>query len=338
MKKATLCAALMLLGSLALQAVPTDVTYAEGEATIKSKAGKQQEASIGDVMNTGDTVRTGTAGLVELDQKGITLKLSPNTVLTLMERERGGGASPVLSVALGSLKLRFDKLTGKEPMIRTNGATGGVRGTELSVFSGADGSTLFVVDSGEVRVEAGGESVDLAAEEAVEVRLGQAPGGKFTVHRDQVDYAKWNEDKRAAMLADPAAAMTGIEIAMASYIKDVEQYDALFKEYSAKLADERAARVKITEAKGKGEGERYENEVVFPLMNQTSALGLNLRYSTLAALSLRRYVGGRLYLFLKAKYIARPDEAEWTGFLSRFNALLSDFEKSIAPHLVEADI
>ena len=49
------------------------------------------------------------------------------------------------------------------------------------------------------------------------------------------------------MLADPDTAMTSIETAMASYIKDVNDYAALFTEYSDKLAAERVNRQKITD-------------------------------------------------------------------------------------------
>jgi hypothetical protein len=183
-----------------------------------------------------------------------------------------------------------------------------------------------------------GTSVDVAANEGVEIPLGKPPGDTFTVQRDQIDYSTWNSDKLAAMLADPLTAMTSIETAMASYIKDVNDFDASFKEYSQKLADERANAVKITDEKGKDAGQKYQSDVVFPLMNQTAALSLNLRYSTLAALSLRRFVTGRLYVALKAKYIAEPGSDAWTSFLARYHELLGSFEASIAPHLVEADI
>jgi hypothetical protein len=336
--KQAFIATVLLAAAAALQAAPAQVTYAEGDASIRSKSGKQQDVSIGDTMNTGDTLKTGADGLAELDQKGVTVKISKNTVFTLMERSQGGQTATVLSVALGSIKFRYDKLTGKEPMVRTNGVAAGVRGTEFSVFSGADGSTLIAVDSGQVTVESEGSSVDLGAAEGVEVPLGKPPGEKFVVQRDQIDYSKWNSDKMAAMLADPLGAMANIETAMAGYVKSVEEYDALFSQYSTKLAEERQKRVKVGEEQGKDAAAKYEEEVVTPLVNQTVALGLNLRYSTLAALSLRRFVGGRLYLFMKSRYITQLDDAAWTGFLSRYQDLLAGFEQSIVPFMAEADI
>jgi hypothetical protein len=223
-------------------------------------------------------------------------------------------------------------------MVRTNGAIAGVRGTEFTVFSGADGSTLIAVDSGQVTVESEGKSVDLAASEGTEVPLGKPPGDKFVIHSDQIDYSKWNDDKLAAMLADPEATMQNIEAAMAGYIKDVNGYWSLLKDYRVKLAAEQGNAASIRNEKGKVEGDKYADEVVSPLLTQTISLGMNVRFSALAALSLRRYVGGRLYLFMKAQNIARPEDTAYGEFLSRYGALLSSFENSIVPYLVKADI
>jgi hypothetical protein len=338
MKKAITSAAFILIGALALSAAPADVTYAEGDASIKLKTGKVQDAQIGDRINTGDALRTGKDGLAELDQKGVTIKIAKNTVFTLMEREQGGKTSSVLSVTLGSIKFRYDKLTGQEPLVRTNGAIAGVRGTEFSVFSGADGSTLIAVDSGQVTVESEGRSVDLVAAEGVEVPLGKPPGDKFTVPKELMDYSKWNEDKLTAMLADPLAAMTSIESSLAEYEKNVADYNATYLEYKARLDAERQNREQILKEKGVDEASRYQQDVIAPLSLQTGHLFLNVRYFSLAALSMRRFVAGRLYLLLKPRYITNPDDPTWTQFLSRFDSFLSSFEQSIAPQLVAADI
>jgi hypothetical protein len=338
MKKALATAGFLLIGSLMLSALPADVTYTEGDATVKTKAGAQRDAQIGDILNTGDTLKTGSDGQTELDQKGVTIKIAHNTVFTLMERQDGGKTSSVVSVALGSIKFRYDKITGTEPKIRTNGAIAGVRGTELSVFSGADGSTLIAVDSGLVTVESEGKSVDLAANQAVDVPLGKPPGDPFTVQRDQIDYAKWNAGKLDAMLYDPIAAMDSIDTAMASYERDIANFIKDFNEYSQNLKTERANYSDILQKQGTDAAGKYNEEIVYPLMLKTVALGLNVRYSTLAALSLRRFVAGRLYVIEKARFITRQDSPDWQSFLDRYSAFLDDFEKKVSPQLVEADI
>ncbi len=152
MKTKLIAPVLFLLAAFIAEAVPADVTYTEGDTGLKLKSGKQQDAQIGDVMNTGDTLRTGSDGLAELDQNGVTIKIANGTVFTLMERETGREDAPrCYPWHSGSVKYRYDKITGSEPQVRTNGTVAGVRGTEFTVFSGADGSTLIAVDSGRSR-------------------------------------------------------------------------------------------------------------------------------------------------------------------------------------------
>jgi hypothetical protein len=269
MKKTLLSLGLALLLAAAANAIPSDVTYAEGDVTTRFGTGKQQDTSIGDVLNTGDSLKTGKDGQAELDQKGVTIKVSHGTVFTLMEKSEAGKTASAMSIALGSIKFRYDKLTGSEPQVRTNGAVAGVRGTEFSVFAGADGSTLFAVDSGEVDVESAGKTVQLAAAEGVEVPLGQPPGDKFTLQGYQINYSKWNGDKLAGMLGDPMAALQNIETAMNGYTKDLGDYYGLSKDYEAKLTAEQKNLAQIRTEKGSTEGEKYANEVVVPLLRQT---------------------------------------------------------------------
>jgi hypothetical protein len=337
MKKITMLLGLFL-GAGTLFAAPASVTYTEGDARIQTKAGKVQDAEIGDVMNAGDTLRTGADGASELDQKGVTIKVAPKTVFTLMERESGGKTTGVLSVALGSIKFRYGKLTGAEPMVRTNGAVAGVRGTEFTVFSGADGSTLIAVESGLVTVESEGKTVDLGPKEGVEVPLGQPPGDKFVVDRTLVDYKTWNEGKLDSMLTGPSAAMTNLETALAGYVATIKELNSLLSEYMQNLDKERNNMAAITKEKGAEEGAKYQKEVVFPLMLKTSGLSMNLAYSTVGALSLRRFVAGRMYIAMKTRYISEAGNADWDAFLSRYQSLLSTFEKEVVPHLTPFNI
>jgi hypothetical protein len=338
MRKTIIVLLLGLFTAAGLSAVPADVTYAEGQASIRFRNGSQREAGIGDRMNTGDTLKTGTDGLVELDQKGVRLNIASNTVFTLMEKETGGKTAGVFSLVLGSMKFRYKRITGQEPLIQTNSCVAGVRGTEFSVFAGADGSALIFVDRGEVTVEAAGRSVALEPDEGVEVRPGQPPGNKFKVQRDQVDYSKWNDEKLVLMLQDPVSALTSISERLEAYIRDIEEYWALYREYKARLDAERQTMVDISIKQGKEQARRYNLETVMPLAAQTGNLFLNVRYFTLAAFSLRRFVGGRLYLFLKGRSFAQAEEPLYREFLDRYDRLLDTYEGSIVPHLVEADI
>jgi hypothetical protein len=266
------------------------------------------------------------------------LKINPDTVFTLQEKEEKGEKTGVFSLALGSIKFRYDRITGKEPMIQTASCVAGVRGTELSVFAGADGSALIVVDSGLVEVESDGKAVQLNADEGVEVQPGKPPGDKFVVQRDQIDYKTWNDEKLDSMLGDPVQAVERLQDRMDFYIEKVEEYYTLFQEYSTKLSEERKQNNERLKKEGQDAAQKYDNEVIFPLSLQTLNLGLNVRYFSLVALSMRRYVAGRTYVLLKAKNITDAEDTVFTEYRESFTELLEKFEHSIVPHLVEADI
>jgi hypothetical protein len=338
MRTALVALLLISFGAVMLSAVPAGVVYTEGEADIRFKNGSQRNAAIGDSLNTGDTLKTGADGLVELDQKGARVNIASNTVFTLMEKEKGGKTAGVFSVVLGSVKVRYDRLTGLEPAIQTNACVAGARGTEFSVFAGVDGSALIVVEKGAVTVEAEGRSVDLEPEEGVEVRPGQAPSDKFRVPRERIDYRQWNEEKLQQMMADPVAAIRSVSSQLETYIAEIEEYDSLFNEYYQRLQQERRTRAEIAEKQGVEQARKYEGEVVFPLSLQTGNLFLNRRYYSLAALSLRRFIGGRMYMILKSRYILNASDETYGQFRSEFDALLQRFEAVVVPWLVEADI
>jgi hypothetical protein len=158
------------------------------------------------------------------------------------------------------------------------------------------------------------------------------------VQRDQIDYRTWNDDKLKAMLADPVLAVERLQDRMEYYIQNVEEYYSLFEASMARLNKERKLNSERAEKEGESTAQKYEKEVIFPLSVETSNLGLNVRYFSLAALSLRRFVAGRSYLLLKANHIAKPGNNTYREYFSRFQELLDDFEASIVPYLVEADI
>ncbi|MCX7028589.1 MAG: hypothetical protein NTU62_00515 [Spirochaetes bacterium] len=335
--KQTLATLSLLLVAAGLFAISAKVIDADGQATAQMKSGKTEAVSIGRTYGTGDSIRTGKSGLVELSQEGLTIRMGPSTVFTLMEKELGGKPKGVLAVTLGTVKVKYAKLTGSEPLIQSVGCIAGVRGTELTVWAGTDGASQLIVDSGLVTVEAFGKTVELGPDEAVVVLNGQQPGDKFTVHREQIDHAKWDQGRIEALLADPLAALDGIHERLAYYASNVAEYAGRHREVSARLAAERENAVKVGKEKGKDAQQEYDREFVRPLVLEASSLVLNYRWAGLAALSMRRFVGGRMYLLLKVKYAANLDDPTWTGFVDRYSSFVADFESGIMPVLVDAD-
>jgi hypothetical protein len=337
MKRLIASFAILAACSASLLAVPAKVVDTDGQATVRRTSGKTEPVAIGKSYDTGDSIRTGKDGLVELSQEGLTIRVGPGTVFTLMEKDLGGKPKGILAVTLGTVKVKYERLTGSEPLIQSVGCIAGVRGTELTIWAGADGASRLIVDSGLVSVEASDSTVDLGPGEAVEVVNGRAPGDKFLVEREKIDHASWDAGRIEALLSDPLAALDGLSQRLWYYSANALEYYAQQQETFARLEAERTQLGKVRAEKGKEAADAYEKESVTPLVHDNASLVLNYRYFALAALSMRRFVGGRMYLLLKMKYLSNPDDPAWTGFVARYKVFVSDFEASIMPVLIDAD-
>jgi hypothetical protein len=327
----------LLLAAAALFAITAKVVDTEGQATVRRAAGTSEKVALGKSYTTGDSIRTGKDGMVELTQSGLTIRIGPSTVFTLLEKELDGKPKGVLAVALGTVKVKYDRLTGAEPLIQSSSCVAGVRGTELTVWAGTDGASQIVVDSGLVTVEAFGKTVELGPSEAVVVLNGEQPGDKFVVHREVLDHAQWDTGRLEAMLADPLLALAGMSERLAYYAENVGTYYGKYLDVAARLKAERDQAVKIGTEQGKDAQQAYDREHVRPLVVEHSVLVLNFRYFGLAALDMRRFVGGRMYLLLKVKFAATPDDPTWRTFLDQYAGFVAEFESSIMPVLVDAD-
>lgn len=94
----------------------------------------------------------------------------------------------------------------------------------------------------------------------------------------------------------------------------------------------------ILAAKGRDEAAQYQKEVVFPLESKAGGLYLNARYYVIGALSLRRYVAGRMYLLMKSHSLSAPADPAYRAFLTRYNDFLALFEQFVVPRLADTDI
>jgi hypothetical protein len=338
MKKATaVLIVLMTAGTVFGQ--QADVVYVEGIVDLKLADGERMEAFIGDYLERGDTIITDQGSQAELEQEnGSLIKIAEDTIFTFQEMEVNGEKRSVLSTTIGAVAFKFNRFTGKEPLIATPGTVAGVRGTEFQVFAGLDGATLVVVATGKVEVEAQGQKVELLPEEGVEIPAGQPPGEKFEVLRGQLDFSEWNSGRLENMLDDPAGAARGIEKGMEAFRSKIAELNPIFEANFERLEEERDKLPKIEDEKGKEARKEHYAEVVFPLEVETSYMRLNLRYYALSALSFRRFVLGPMYARVKSAFINNLESAEYRDFMKVYERTLADYERDITPLLVEADI
>jgi hypothetical protein len=336
---AALGGALFLLSAGPAFAQQADVVYLEGYPELKESSGGRFELDFGDLVRPGDSVVTGRTDYVELEQgTGNTIRVAADTVFTMQEVEEDGETQTVLSTAVGSVAFRFDRITGREPRLATPATVAGIRGTELTVYAGSDGSALFLVDSGLVDVEAAGSMVSLTDGEGVEVPAGGPPGEKFEWLGRELDFSTWNQERIDDFLEDPVAGIQRVRDRLAHFQGEIDRLQPLIREMETQLETERSASQRYFNQRREEEFDRHRLETLLPLARNLRAAKINARYYALSALSLRRFIVGRLYVEVKTAYILNISNPTYLRFQAIYTELLTDFEDSVVPELVAADI
>jgi len=338
MKKVYAMLVLLLLSSVALIAEDAEITYREGKVRIKDAGNQWYQAEIGDTVQNGNTISTGTNGYLEMEIANNTVSIKPNTVFTLMESELKGKKRSTYTCVSGAVAFKIAKITGTAPEINTMAANAGVRGTEFTLFAAANGASLIMVTEGIVEVSAANGMVTLNKDEAVEVVPGSKPGAKFKVLRGAVDFSDWNAGKIQEFLNDPTTAEYRLFTQLQTFVKELQKLEPVYDANSKLLALERKNLDNVKKQEGVDAGKAYYADKVLPLEMETSYQRMNMRYWALSALSLRRYVIGRLYLLMKAQYATDTTNQVFTDYLNAHNQALLVFEKRIVPYLVDADL
>jgi hypothetical protein len=318
-----------------------EVSYLEGYPVVRKPGGVENDLDVGDIVKSGDTIITAEEEVVELISGDLKINIAEESVFTIYEKEEEKEEKDVLSCLFGQIVCTFEMLFGGEPDLTTNSAVCGVRGTKIALLSSTDGSSLILVEEGVVEVSAEGESVTLGQSEGVEVETGNVPGEKFQYDDFYkiADFSTWNEEKEVNILEDPIGTLLNIETSLKGYIQELKEVEPLYLDANGRLQALYEEESKIKEEEGGDAALKYHEEFVVPLMLETKYHILNIRYLALSALSLRRYVLGRVYLILKSNYITDMNNEVYTEFLKNFYRIIGDYEVSIiVKYLVEADI
>ncbi|MBN2532109.1 MAG: FecR domain-containing protein [Spirochaetales bacterium] len=315
------------------------VDYLEGDVYIRDKSGYKTEAIEGDKLETGYSVICEAGGFAEIYVGRTLIQIEENTVFQLLDKQDKEKQTNILSCITGSVLLKVETMTEDQTDLKINtpSANCGVRGTVFRVFSGDDGTSLIAVEEGIVEVESGGKTVELAVEEGVEVKPGETPGEKFKALRGKLDFRDWNDNKLKDFKDDPVTAIGRVKNQLTDLISKLSQSFAVYLESSLMLKKERETLFAYSDDQ-KEEKNKFYKTTVFPLEIQTSNLFLNVRYYALSALSLRRYVLGRMYIMMKTNSIKSLNSQVYNDFLSVYKQILTLFEKEVVLHLVEADI
>lgn len=316
------------------------VEFVDGFPELRRSQGGTDYIDFGMELQGGDSVVTGRDDFVELSQgSDSSIRVEPDTVFTIREIETATGRETVMSNSVGAVSYRFGRLAGREPRVGTSTVVAGVRGTEVTVYAGSDGSAMFLVDSGEVEVSSAGESVSLTEAQGVEVPAGGPPGEVFEFIGRPVDFSTWSGEKQDEFLADPVGALRGLGSQLQEYYGELLVLDSL---YTEKRAEYDAAYADLSDAVEQYGRESSEaemiREVVGPLGQEATVIAFNIRYYALTSLSLRRYLLGQMSVEMKTRYILDRENPTYLEFVALRDSILAEYESRVTKHLVDVDI
>ncbi|MBN2510519.1 MAG: FecR domain-containing protein [Spirochaetales bacterium] len=334
----TLCLMTMALSALQAETVGT-LTFVDGWVDVKTGKGAPVEAFIGDEISTGDSVITGSDGTATLEREdALTITVAPDTVFVLQELETDKGKETAMAAAVGSVRFKFGRLLGREPQIRTPSMVAGVRGTEFTVWTAPEGSTLIAVTSGEVAVSAEGATVSLTADEGVAVEPGKTPGDKFSLLGRPLNHKEWADQKMAEFLENPMEVLEGLETRLKGYYREVLELADTREQQLKNLDVKRAELKEIQRDEGKEKGQEFYTTQVMPLESNIGKAYLNLRYWSLSAYNLKRHALTKTYLVMKTKYLADPEVDVFKDYLDEYQRIIGEFWDTLGPYLTENDV
>ncbi len=338
MKRILFFFCIIIFPAISIFSQQSKFVYVEGEVAVKKASGELLVAQISDILNIGDSIITGEDGYAELSlENNSSITINSDTVFVYSKKEKKGKKKNIFMVVLGNIKFKFDRLL-HEPDIQTPATVAGIRGTEFSVLSGLDGSSLYIVEEGEVAVEAEGSLVVLSSEEGVEVPIGDIPGEKFEVKIGKVDFSGWLDEGDNRFKSDPAGTLRGITEKLVYFGDEANEYLIQYNESNSILSRQLDKMIQIDNEKGDEEKSIFYKSEIQPLESMTTNFALNYRYYGLSALSLRRYVLSSMYIEMKTKYILDSQNEIFLSFLEEYETFLLIFENDIVQLLVEADI
>lgn len=325
-----------------LPAQDATVVYVAGDVDVRTEGGFTFPADFGDELDSGDRVITKRVGEAELElTTGGTVNVSRDTVF-IIGSTKGVTGEPVsrVAAAVGSFSFRFSAAVGNEPRIGSTTSVAGVRGTEVRVYVGSDGTTRYEVLEGIIEIEDAARRVTLGPEQGIEITpgAGVGPQNVFAFLERPIDYGVWNAGLVEAFLADPLPSLRGIAAEMQDLLDEIRRRAPEVEALLALSAEEGARLDEIEEADGLEARQEHFREVVMPARRAARAAFVDLRFVVLSALSLDQHILSRLAAEVEARSFFDPESRVIDEFRSDLAAIRSEYESVVVPWLVSSDL
>lgn len=233
-----LCCALILLAfpADAPRAASTSSAVARsvsGQVDVYSPGVQRRPLHQGESLRPGQYVSVGPgASTVLAIHDESTAELHENTVIALNDLLPQEQSSVSFSLYTGIMLVEAVNIRGSDLVVTPTLSTG-IRGTKFSVVVADDGSTVVVVEEGEVSAQTDGggeETSEVCLAPGQEVRADTA-GAQLTPHEaTMISAEQWDafrSERRARLLDDPALAAENLEQSIDQQIERLEWLQTL---------------------------------------------------------------------------------------------------------------
>ncbi len=163
----------ILLLILPAAASAMSVKFFLGQVSLV-RSGKTVPVTVGDIVGSGDVIKTGKSSIVELAvNENSTITVQGNSIVQIGSKNIKD--SDGISIVSGEVKGKFGKLKKGEYKIGSPTTVCGVRGTEFDVAVSKGGDTYVVLDEGNLAVRNPYGKVDLESGSSLEADVSEEP-------------------------------------------------------------------------------------------------------------------------------------------------------------------
>jgi len=199
-----LCASCLFISAhsfaIAQNAVVGRIQSFKQPFSITNVEGKKIDPELGYMITSGDQFATGNGGWVkyELTNQG-TFKLEQNSQLTINEPigvEEDLKRTDI-QLVIGELLSMLKKIRKGPFVLRTPSAVLGVRGTEFQTIAAIDATSMFVVDDGNVEIEAEGQKVTVPKGKMTQVEFEERPSSlQNALPKSERNWGQWRKGQQ----------------------------------------------------------------------------------------------------------------------------------------------
>ncbi|MGQ9616139.1 MAG: FecR family protein [Spirochaetota bacterium] len=202
-----------------------NVEWVKGDVRYSHLKGEWSELAVGMNLVSGDMVKTGIASETVLIENGGEILILENSTFTVSERYVQETQKSSFMLFLGRMRFKLGKASRVEPEIQTQSVNLAIRGTDVEVGSGYDGSTIVLTNEGSVAVQGKTRTLILAQGEGTEVGFGEEPVEKFNVMTRVINWDEWFSSSQEAVKGNELRLLERILEKFGDIQNQIKQYE-----------------------------------------------------------------------------------------------------------------